>query len=81
VKHSRASRAAVSIDILPEEVRFAVIDDGVGMPLASDRIPLIVGHFGLQQVQERLDMVGGELVLDNLWPSGFRVAGGFPITR
>jgi len=81
VKHSRASRAAVSIDLLPEEVRFAVIDDGIGMPLASDRIPLIAGHFGLQQVQERLDMVGGELVLDNLSPSGFRVAGGFPITR
>ena len=81
VKHSHASRAAVSIDILSEEVRFSVADDGVGMPLATDRVPVIAGHFGLQQVQERLDMVGGELLLDNLSPSGFRVAGGFPITR
>jgi signal transduction histidine kinase len=78
VKHSRASKATVSIDVGAEEVRIAITDDGVGM--AADPDPASAsGHFGLRQIRERLDAEGGQLTVDNLSPSGSCVAGRFPI--
>lgn len=83
VKHARARRAEIRLDVLADEVRFAITDDGVGArpPLTVETLPHITGHFGLRQMLERLEVLDGTLELGNLPSGGFRVAGRFPIGR
>lgn len=83
VKHARASRAEVRIDVLADEVHFAVTDDGIGAgpDVSVARLSQVAGHFGLQQILERLQALGGELAFGNVAPTGFRIAGRFPVGR
>jgi signal transduction histidine kinase len=83
VKHSRASRAEVRIDVLADDVHFAVTDDGMGAgpDVSVAHLSQVAGHFGLQQILERLEALGGELAFGNVAPAGFRIAGRFPVAR
>ena len=76
-KHSRAGWACVSLTIGPTEAVFEVLDDGVGpSPDGSDDG---VGHFGLRQMRERLEAMGGRLAHGRREPAGFRLAGALPL--
>ena len=83
VKHARAARAEVRIDVLADEVRFTIVDDGVGArpDVSVDGLAEVQGHFGLRQMMERLQALEGEVAFGNVTPTGFRVAGRFPIAR
>jgi signal transduction histidine kinase len=59
-KHGQARRAVVEIREEAEMVHLTVRDDGVGFdPDAA------TGGFGLMGIRERLDLLGGELVLES----------------
>jgi signal transduction histidine kinase len=64
-KHARASNVTVSLAADDGAVRLRIRDDGVGFdPLAARRLAG-EGHFGLAGMRERVEMVGGRLVVDS----------------
>ena len=75
VKHApAATRTTVTLDYAPDEVRFAVVDDGRG-PDADVRD--VEGN-GLTGIRERLAVFGGTLVTTSA-PSGWTVRGELPL--
>jgi signal transduction histidine kinase len=64
-KHARASNVTVSLAADDGAVRLRIRDDGVGFdPLVARRLAG-EGHFGLAGMRERVEMVGGRLVVDS----------------
>ncbi len=59
VKHARASRVVVKLELLPQQVIIVVKDDGMGFD------PRLVeqdgGHYGLLNMRERAQLLNGEL--------------------
>src|SRR6266536_3539218 len=60
-KHARASRVDISLAASDGRVRLLVCDDGVGFDLARASASVSQGHFGLVNMRERVEMIGGRL--------------------
>ena len=75
-KHARASRVSVSLAAEHGLVRLLVRDDGVGFdPAAASASELVQqGHFGIVSMRERVEMVGGRLLVDSAPGRGSTVA-------
>jgi PAS domain S-box-containing protein len=80
-KHAHASWAGIRLAVGEEHVEFEVADDGVGVPADTDvaSLPSAPGHFGLRQMLERIEALGGRLELGRRGPSGFRLCGSLPL--
>jgi signal transduction histidine kinase len=73
-KHAGASRVTVSLAAENGSVHLRINDDGVGFdPSVAARL-LGEGHFGLAGMRERVEMVGGHLVIDSAPGKGTSVA-------
>jgi len=80
VKHARATRVAVRVDVAADAVRFQVADDGIGMPPRTASGPgEDSGHLGLRLIAERVVAVGGRVDFHPNVPSGFSVTGSIPL--
>jgi signal transduction histidine kinase len=64
-KHAGASRVTVSLAAENGSVRLRINDDGVGFDPETAGRMLREGHFGLAGMRERVEMVGGHLVVDS----------------
>lgn len=64
-KHARAKRIDIAIDFSPEEVTVRVKDDGAGFHADTTTIPSPSSGtgFGLNSLQERLELVRGRLLV------------------
>ena len=75
-KYSRASEICVMLTSRDGEARIVVADDGVGFdPSVVDRDR----HFGLQLVVERMESLGGRVVVDTQLGSGTTIVGALPL--
>jgi signal transduction histidine kinase len=73
-KHARASRVSISLAASNERVSLRIRDDGVGFdPSGAAALP-DQDHFGLVSMRERVEMVGGRLVVDSSPGRGTTVA-------
>jgi signal transduction histidine kinase len=72
-KHARASRVTVSLATENDGVRLRIHDDGVGFDPVAARELVSDGHFGLAGMRERVEMVGGRLVVDSVPGEGTTV--------
>jgi signal transduction histidine kinase len=76
VRHSRASKITVRLAAESDEIRLAVVDDGVGFdPRLVDRGT----HFGLQLMTERAKAAGGRVIVDSRLGTGTSVTVALPI--
>lgn len=68
VKHARANNVCVQLCHSPNgPITLAVEDDGVGMPLSASAVALLdKPGIGLLGMQERLELLGGELEIQSL---------------
>jgi signal transduction histidine kinase len=60
-KHARARSVDVSLECEPSAVTLRVMDDGVGLSPGAESIP---NRFGLRGMRERVEGLGGTLILD-----------------
>lgn len=66
-KHAQASRADVTLDFsLPDQIRLAVLDDGVGAANTDS-------GFGLIGIRERVQLLGGEFKVETRPSKGFQL--------
>jgi signal transduction histidine kinase len=59
-KHAHARSVVVSLDCKPDAVALRVTDDGVGLPAGAEARP---NRFGLRGMRERVEGLGGTLIL------------------
>jgi signal transduction histidine kinase len=72
-KHARASIGRVEVDAAPEVLRVAVRDDGVG---GAD----FTGGTGLAGLKDRVEALGGRILLDSPRGAGTTLRAEFPLT-
>jgi PAS domain S-box-containing protein len=79
-KHSRASRARITLEIIPSAVRLTVTDNGLGFPLPSS-LGEMAGrsHFGLLGMQERARLLGGTLTIRSVLGQGTTIVAEVPL--
>jgi signal transduction histidine kinase len=78
-KHARARHARVRIDIRDGRTSIEVRDDGVGMAIGpAEAASGQHGHFGLRQMRERIEALGGRLELAGHPGAGVCLRGIFP---
>ena len=75
VKHARASHVTVSLACLNGTIRMEVIDDGAGFDTGLD----YPGHFGLHTMRERVEELGGELLVESTPQNGTRIFASVPL--
>jgi signal transduction histidine kinase len=72
-KHSRASEVSVEIEVAGEVLRVAVRDDGIG---GAD----LARGTGLAGLKDRVEALGGRILLDSLPGAGTSLQREFPLT-
>ena len=70
-KYSRASSVRVRASWTPEVLNLEIADDGVGGANEKD-------GFGLQGLHDRVDALGGELMVDSPAGEGTRIRAAIP---
>jgi signal transduction histidine kinase len=72
-KHGQAGRAVVEVRADATTVQLSVRDDGKGFEAGAD-----MEGFGLLGIQERVDLLGGELLVDSSPGAGTLLSASFP---
>jgi signal transduction histidine kinase len=62
LKHARATRITVHLDYQPAKVSLRVNDDGIGFDAANSSLSYS-GHFGLLDMSERAEKMGGRYAM------------------
>jgi signal transduction histidine kinase len=81
-KHARASRVNITLSYMDERVALDVLDDGVGFDLTwltSSLEPHGTGGFGLKAMRERIEQLGGTLVVESAPGEGTALAVELPV--
>jgi signal transduction histidine kinase len=79
-KHTRARRVRMHIEIGNGSTSIEVTDDGVGFPARGPEVGgAAPGHFGLRQMHERIESVGGRLEIVGRPGTGVSIRGTFPL--
>jgi len=66
-KHAQARHVVISLSLQPQLAVLRVRDDGVGLPADAESKP---GHYGLRGLRERVEGVGGTLLVTAAEPKG-----------
>ena len=81
-KHARATHVGVTAIERGGVIECRVSDDGVGFDVAQVRTPERVRlHFGLDALEERLRLAGGDLDIDSNPGRGTRITMSIPVVR
>jgi signal transduction histidine kinase len=81
VKHADAGRARVVILESGDRIDLTVEDDGVGLEERPQGLRDDGGGFGLVGMQERIELLNGELAMESPEGGGTRVHATFPAIR
>ncbi len=76
-KHAVASDVRVEMQIQDEDLLVTVADDGIGFD--PERPVVREGHFGMEQMRELAEDMGGSLLVESLPGSGTRVHARIPL--
>jgi signal transduction histidine kinase len=76
VKHANATKAAVSIQQRDGRLIFSVTDDGRGLDPERAR-----SGSGMQNIRDRVEVLGGELRVESSPGAGTRVTGSIPVAQ
>jgi signal transduction histidine kinase len=74
LKHSHATRIEISLSYLPGKVRLRVSDDGIGFVADKSAAAVYGGHFGLLDMSERTEKIGGVFSLNSAPGQGAEIS-------
>ncbi|HKZ85583.1 MAG TPA: GAF domain-containing protein [Anaerolineae bacterium] len=77
VKHARASRVDVRLELADGSVRLEIGDNGVGFDPKGE----FPGHLGLRSMRERAEKAGGTLAVESAPGQGARIRVRIPVNR
>jgi signal transduction histidine kinase len=80
-RHAQASTVRLAVQRLPTEVVVTCQDDGLGFTSAMRESALMRGHVGLASLEERVDGVGGHLVVESTPGVGTTVIARLPLVQ
>ena len=69
IKHSRATQAVIDLDYDPQTILLQIADNGHGFAVTDHAGPR-EGHFGLLGISERVQRLGGKLIITSTPGSG-----------
>ncbi len=78
VKHAGVTEATVVLAYVDEQIRIRISDGGVGFEIGAEREQ---NSQGLTRIQQRLQLVGGSLVIDTAPGQGTRITIYSPLRR
>lgn len=70
-KHAKASQVQMNLDYLEKSIRLVISDNGIGAAQTS-------GGFGLVGLRERVELVGGKLLIESIPGLGFTITADLP---
>jgi signal transduction histidine kinase len=73
VKHAKTTEATVHVERPDGEVRVTVADRGRGFDPSKQTAPTEEGGYGLFSIAERIDLLGGKVVIHSARRKGTRV--------
>ncbi len=76
-KHAQASRVEVLLEPIGDKLRLTVSDDGCGFPVETPGALANGDRYGLLGMRERVESVGGVLVVEST-PAGVRIEATLP---
>jgi signal transduction histidine kinase len=79
IKHANPKHVLIELDFEPGNLQLKVKDDGRGFD-AEGMLATADGHFGLLGIRERVELVGGRLVLSSRPGEGTVVCATIPIS-
>ncbi len=81
IKHACASNVKIDIEMKTEWVKTTVQDNGLGFDLEEFLTGDTGIHFGLRNMKERIDLLGGEMDIETKPGKGTKVSFKVPVTR
>jgi signal transduction histidine kinase len=66
IKHAQCKRISLNLKAMGRRLLIVYSDDGKGM--APERLP---GGIGMQNIQERTNLLNGDFQLHNAYPEGY----------
>lgn len=78
IRHAQAKNINIKLARLGQELILVVQDDGCGM---AEKVPGQRHGFGILGMQERVKLLGGELLIESTQGQGTRIEANFPINR
>lgn len=81
-QHARATRADVSLTVLPDSARLDIVDDGIGFdPVGATPVPDPAhGGYGLPSTRARLGELGGGLEIESAPGQGTAISAWLPLS-
>jgi signal transduction histidine kinase len=73
LKHAHATLATLTLTVADQTIRLTIGDDGVGFKPKASRRPTQRWSLGFMTMQERVEAVGGRLVIDSAPGKGTRI--------
>ncbi len=82
VRHANATKMSVSLHTDRQCVQLTIVDDGVGFDV-PERLGALtkLGHFGLAGMQERINLLDGELIIQSKLDEGTKVKVSLPLAQ
>jgi signal transduction histidine kinase len=83
VKHARAKKATIYARVIDDNIQVTVEDDGIGFDIANinpDK-DFTKGGFGLFNIRERLDQIGGSVIIESGRKKGTQIILTAPIEK
>jgi two-component system sensor histidine kinase UhpB len=82
VRHARAKRVWVKLQVEEPELHLIVRDDGIGLDVAAAQERAGRGRsFGILAMQERVELLGGRFEVESTPGAGTRIRARFPLAR
>jgi signal transduction histidine kinase len=74
-RHAGATTVRLNLCVHPDRVELTVADDGAGLPPNAENRP---GHYGLRGMRERIEGLGGSLIVESNG-AGARIVAALPL--